>query len=74
MPAGNRRSLGYRRYFTAIENDRVGIRRAVVESGRMFELLPTADTGPLHRLVSYPDWKRQALFALTVFLNYYQNQ
>ena len=33
VPAGNRRSLGYRRYFTAIENDRVSIRRAVVESG-----------------------------------------
>ena len=33
LPAGSRRSLGYRRYFTAIENDRVSIRRAVVESG-----------------------------------------
>ena len=33
VPAGNRRSLGYRRYFTAIENDRVSIRRAAVESG-----------------------------------------
>ena len=36
MPAGNWRSLRYRRYFTAIENDRVGIHRAVVESGECF--------------------------------------
>ena len=34
----------------------------------------SAESGPLHRLVSYPDWKRQALFAWTAFLNYYQNQ
>ena len=34
----------------------------------------SAESGPLHRLVSYPDWKRQALFAWTAFLNYYLNQ
>ena len=30
----------------------------------------SAESGPLHWLVSYPDWKRQALFAWTAFLNY----
>ena len=27
-----------------------------------------------HRIVSYPDWKRQSLFTWMAFLNYYQNQ
>ena len=34
----------------------------------------SAESSPLHQLVSYPDWKRQAVFAWTAFLNYYQNQ
>ena len=34
----------------------------------------SAESGPLHRIVSYPDWKRQSLFAWMAFLNYYQNQ
>ena len=28
----------------------------------------SAESGPLHRLVSYPDWKRRALFAWMAFL------
>ena len=34
----------------------------------------SAESGPLHRIVSYPDWKRRSLFAWMAFLNYYQNQ
>ena len=34
----------------------------------------SAESGPLHRLVSYPDWKRQSLFAWMAFLKYYRNQ
>ena len=28
----------------------------------------SAESGLLHRLVSYPDWKRRSLFAWMVFL------
>ena len=29
-----------------------------------------AESGPLHRLVSYPDWKRWSSFAMMAFLKY----
>ena len=69
MPAGNQRSLRYR-CFTAIENDRVSIRQAVVENVQCLSCFDdtSGECGLLHWLVRYPDWTWMA------FLKYYRNQ
>ena len=67
VPAGNRRFLGYRRYFTAIEI-RLGL--ASVElllraaNGQTASDNTCIESGPLSLLVSYHDWKRQSALRL----------
>ena len=58
--------LGYRRLFS----DRVGICRAVVESGECLSCFQRyIESGLLPPLVSYHDWNRRSFFAKTAFHN-----